>query len=267
MREGCERCNPLRFSGLSAHILKKWSVPYSSAMWIKRAINGVSCNKSPTSHYDREIILLFSYKIVNFEIVARVTHPRRVPCLAEGPQLSRKGGVNRFSNTLSMKVALHLPSDILKQFESFPGAEPRRKSVPCIVGLTKHCSVLKRALSLSTHPRRAHVSTPWNCSAHPNWLAVWVLWTVKARPIFFHTASTWRIVLWTNCSDSSSKFLRSKLREMVSNWNLPLLYIMLLGRVIKHKPRSAPEQIAYSFFFCIFETMLCYQLKSRFHLV
>ena len=85
---------------------------------------------------------------------------------------------------------------------------------------TQRCSVFKRAVSFSTHPRGTHASTPPpppSVQLHRgpiNWLAESVLWTVEARPIFFHTASTCRSVLWASCSDSSSKIGCWKLHEM-----------------------------------------------------
>ena len=72
---------------------------------------------------------------------------------------------------------------------------------------TQRCSVLKRALSLSTHPRGTHASSSCSCTVKPiNWLAESVLWTDKARLIFFHTASTCRSVLWATVVTAAQKF-------------------------------------------------------------
>ena len=72
-----------------------------------------------------------------------------------------------------------------------------------------------KELSASTsHPRGTHASSPCRCTVEAiNWLAGSVLWTVKARLIFFHTASTCRFVLWATVGDSSSKIRCWKLHE------------------------------------------------------
>ena len=77
---------------------------------------------------------------------------------------------------------------------------------------TVQCS--KELSASAAHPRGTHASSPCSCTVDPiNWLAESVLWTVKARPIFFHTASTCRSLLWATVRDSSSKIRCWKLHE------------------------------------------------------
>ena len=73
----------------------------------------------------------------------------------------------------------------------------------------------KELSASAAHPRGTHASSPCSFTVDPiNWLAESVLWTVKARPIFFHTRTA------EPHSKNRSKQEATLVFQWFSNWML-----------------------------------------------